>query len=122
MMVAIWILSLISVAEFVASPINFWTGRAQNLQFFYQFTGWGTATAQRVWGPLQLAGAVLIAAGILNPVIGIVGASLIFTICSIYLVRLAAPGRRARSGIGAYAFFGACAAALLIVQILRLSS
>ena len=31
MTVAIWILSLVLIAEFVASPINLWTGRTMGV-------------------------------------------------------------------------------------------
>jgi uncharacterized membrane protein YphA (DoxX/SURF4 family) len=114
MTVAIWILSLVLIAEFVASPINLWTGR--NMHVFTEFTGFSPTTARRVFAPVMLVGAALIVVGLAVRPLSIVGAAIITCACVLYLVRLAAPGRRAASGIVAYLFFGGVAVALLTLQ------
>jgi hypothetical protein len=115
--VAIWILSLVVIAEFVASPINLWTGR--NMHFLTEFTGFSPAATRSVFATVMLAGAALTAVGLAVRPLSIVGAAIITCACALYLVRLAAPGRRAASGIVAYLFFGGVAAALLILQATR---
>ena len=122
MIVGVWLLSVVLVAEFIMSPINFWAGRAQNLAYFRQFTGWPDRTARVVFAPLMLVGAVLIAAGIPWPPAAMAGSALIFAVCATFLLRLAAANRRAPIGIGAYVLFGACAAVLLLIQGFRLSA
>jgi hypothetical protein len=122
MIVAGWLLSVILVAEFIMSPINFWAGRTQNLAYFRQFTGWSDRTAKVVFAPLMSVGAVLIAVGIPWPAAAVAGTALITAVCATFLVRLAAANRRASIGIGAYVLFGACAVTLLVVQAIRLSA
>ncbi|HJP72908.1 MAG TPA: hypothetical protein VJ914_01490 [Pseudonocardiaceae bacterium] len=118
MIVAIWILSILLIAEFVMAPINLWTGRTMPL--FRRFTGFEPVVAQRVFAPVKLVSAVLVAVGIAVPVVGLVGAVIVTGVCSVYLVRLAAPGRRDRSGIAGFGLFGAWAVALLVLQLLRI--
>lgn len=118
MIIAIWILSVLTVAEFVMAPINLWTGRTTPL--FTRFTGYSPEVARRVFAPVKLAGAILVGIGLAVPVLGLVGAAVLTGVCLLYLVRLAAPGRRDGSGIGAFLLFGAWAAALVVLQLLRL--
>lgn len=118
MIVAIWILSVLLIAEFVMAPINLWTGRTMPL--FTRFTGFAPDVARRVFAPVKLGSAVLVGIGIAVPVIGLVGAAIITLVCLVYLVRLCAPGRRDGSGIAGFALFGAWAVAALVLQLLRL--
>ena len=62
MIIAIWIVSLLLIAEFIMAPINLWTGRTMPL--FSKFTGFSPGTARRVFAPVKLTAAVLIAVGL----------------------------------------------------------
>jgi hypothetical protein len=115
--VAIWILSGILIAEFVMAPINLWTGRT--MANFVRFTGYPPSVARRVFAPVKLLSAVLVAVGLAAPVAGIAGAALTTAISGVYLVRLAAPGRRLGEGIAGFGLFGGCGVALLVLQLLR---
>lgn len=115
MIVAIWILSLLLIAEFVMAPINLWTGRTMPL--FARFTGFSPSAARRVFAPAKLAGAVLIGIGLALPAASVAGAAVIAGICAVYLIRLARPGRSVWSGVVAFAMFGSWAIALLVMQI-----
>lgn len=117
MTVAIWILSLLLLAEFVMAPINLWTGRT--MANFTTFTGFAPHIAQRVFAPVKLAAAVLVAVGLILRPFGIAGAALTIGICLLYLVRLADRGRRDRAGIAGFTIFGMLALALLVLQIAR---
>jgi uncharacterized membrane protein YphA (DoxX/SURF4 family) len=117
MTVAIWILSLLLVAEFVMAPINLWTERTMPL--FTKFTGFAPGIAKRVFAPVKLTSAVLIAVGLAFAPAGVAGAAITAAVCVVYLIRLAAPGRRDPSGVAAFLLFGAPAVALLALQILR---
>jgi hypothetical protein len=117
MTVAAWILSLLLIAEFVMAPINLWTGRTMPL--FTKFTGFAPEVATRVFAPVKLVAAALIATGLAIPVVGIVGTAILIGVCAVYLVRLAAPARRSGSGITAFALFGSWAVALLVILVLR---
>ena len=118
MMIAIWILSILLVAEFVMAPINLWTGRTMPL--FTRFTGFDPKVARRVFAPVKLISAVLVGVGIAVPVLGVAGAAIVTCVCLVYLVRLSAAGRRDRSGVAGFALFGAWAVGLLVLQLLRL--
>lgn len=120
MIIAIWVLSLLSMAEFVMAPINLWTGRTMPL--FTRFTGFPPAVARRVFAPVKLVAAVLIGIGIPLAPFGLVGAAIITVVCLVYLIRLSAPDRRDGSGIAGFALFGAWAVGLLVLQLLRLHS
>jgi uncharacterized membrane protein YphA (DoxX/SURF4 family) len=117
MTLAIWILSVLLVAEFVMAPINLWTGRT--MPAFTRFTGYRPRTARRAFAPAKLLAAVLIAVGIGVRTASIAGAVLTTAICGLYLARLSVPGRRDPSGIAGFAIFGAWAAALLALQLAR---
>jgi len=104
---AVWILSLLLVAEFVPAPVNLWTGR--NLPLFQRFTGFAPEVATRVFAPV----------GPTVPAAGLAGAAVLAAGCAVYLLRLAVPGRRDASGIFAFLLFGAWAVALLVLQLLR---
>jgi hypothetical protein len=110
------ILSLLLIAEFVMAPINLWTGRTMPL--FEKFTGHSPAMARKVFAPVKLLGAVLVMIGIFVRPLSIAGAVVLVLVCGYYLVRLAAPGRRDGSGVGAFVLFGAWAVGLLVVQLL----
>jgi hypothetical protein len=64
MSAAIWAVSLL-LAELVMAPINLWTGRT--MPAFIAFTGFRSATARRIFAPVKLASAVLVAAGLALP-------------------------------------------------------
>ncbi len=115
--VAVWILSVLLIAEFVMAPVNLWTGRTMPL--FTKFTGFTPPAARRVFAPAKLAGAVLVGIGLPVAAAGVAGAALLCGICAVYLVRLARPGQRDSSGIAGFALFGSWAIALLVLQILR---
>lgn len=117
MTIAIWILSLLLIAEFVMAPINLWTGRT--MPMFTRFTGFKATVATRVFAPVKLTGAVLVAIGLAVAAAGAAGAAVLTGVCAVYLVRLAAPGRRDPSGIAAFVLFGSWAVALLILQLAR---
>jgi hypothetical protein len=115
--IAVWVLSLLLIAEFVMAPINLWTGRT--MPMFVAFTGYDPRVGTRVFAPVKLVGAVLIAVGLALPATGIVGAALTVVVCAVYLVRLVAPRRRNATGTVAFAIFGSWAVALLLLLILR---
>jgi hypothetical protein len=117
MSVAILILSLMLIAEFVASPIHLWNGR--NMHFFTEFTGFSPTTGRNLFAPAMLVGAALMAVGLAIRPMGVAGATIITSICAVFLIRLAAPGRRATLGIFAYLLFGGLATALLALQVMR---
>jgi hypothetical protein len=110
MTIAIWVLSVLTVAEFVASPINLSTGR--DMALINKFTGFSTTIARNVCAPVVIVGAMLIAVGLAVRPLSIVGAALISSVGALYLVRLAAPDRRSATGIFAYLLFGGLTAAL----------
>ena len=68
---------------------------------------------------MKLASAALVATGLAIPAAGIAGAAIVTGICAVYLVRLAAPGRRDFSGIAGFALFASWAVALILLLILR---
>jgi hypothetical protein len=113
--IAIWIFSLVLVAEFVLAPINLWTGRT--LPAFTTFTGLTTPVARRVFAPVKLVSAALVAVGLALRPASIAGACAVIAVSAAYLIRLAAPGRRDPAGLVGFGLFGACAAALLVIQL-----
>lgn len=117
MTAAIWVLSLLLAAEFVMAPINLWTGRTTSS--FVRFTGYPPRAARRVFAPVKLLAAALIAVGIGVRLAGVVGAALTSAICAVYLLRLAGRGRRDPAGIAGFTIFGAWAVALLVLQLAR---
>lgn len=117
MTVAIWILSVLSIAEFTFAPINLWTGRT--ITNFTRFTGLSPAVATRALAPAKLAAAALLIAGLVWAHIGIAGAAIALAISLFYLGRLANPSRRAADGIAAFTLFGALAGALVCLQLMR---
>ena len=117
MTIAVVILSVLLVAEFVMAPINLWTGRTMPL--FTKFTGHSPRTARIVFAPIKLLSAVLIAVGVVVKPLSLIGAGIATAICAYYLLRLAAPSRRDLSGIAGFALFGSWAVGLLAVQLAR---
>ncbi len=115
MIVAIWILSVLLIAEFVMAPINLWSGRA--MPNFVRFTGYSPDVARRVFAPVKLLAAALVAVGLVARAPGIAGAAVTTAVCGVYLIRLAAPGRRDGAGIAGFGIFGASALVLLILQV-----
>jgi hypothetical protein len=116
MTIAVWILSVPLIAEWVMAPVNLWTGRTMPL--FTKFTGFSPAVARRVFAPVKLVAAATLAAGLAYRPLSIAGAALTIVICAVYLARLASPGRRAGDGIAAFSLFGALAVALLLLSSL----
>jgi hypothetical protein len=86
---------------------------------FTRFTGYAPAVATRVFSPVKVASAALVAIGRALPSAGIAGAAIITGVCALYLFRLAAPGRRDVFGIVGFALFGSWAVALTVLLILR---
>jgi hypothetical protein len=117
MTVAIWVCSLVLIAEFVMAPINLWTGRT--LPAFTKFTGFRPMTARRVFAPLKLASSVLVGAGLAWRPFGIAGAIVVCAVCAVYLVRLSAAGRRDTAGVAGFILFGAFAVTLLACQLIH---
>ena len=117
MTVAIWILSVLLIAEFVMAPINLWTGRT--MPSFRRFTGFPPRVARLGFAPVKLLAAVLVAAGLAVRPLSVAGAALATAICLVYLTRLASRGRRDPAGIAGFAIFGAWAVALLVLQLAR---
>jgi hypothetical protein len=115
--VAIVVLSILLVAEFVMAPINLWTGRT--MPFFLALTGHSEQVGRRVFAPLKLLGATLVAAGPAGRAPSLAGAAILTVVCLYYLVRIAAPSRRNRAGAFAFILFGSWALALLILQTVR---
>ncbi|MET7728442.1 hypothetical protein [Streptomyces mirabilis] len=115
MTVAVWIFSLLLMAEFVVVPINLWTGR--NVPFFQKSAGHAPAPARRVFAPVKLAGVMAVAVGIVPKPVSIAGGAILAAVCGYYLVRLAAARRRDSSGIFAFLLFGSWSVALLVVRI-----
>jgi uncharacterized membrane protein YphA (DoxX/SURF4 family) len=115
--VAIWLLSVLLVAEFVMAPINLWTGRT--MPIFTRFTGFSPVVARRGFAPAKLVAAILIAVGLAVRLAGLAGAALTAAVCLVYLVRLAARGRRDAAGIAAFTIFGCWALALLVLQLMH---
>jgi hypothetical protein len=114
MTIAIWILSLPLIAEWVMAPINLWTGRT--MPAFTRFTGYEPEVATRIFAPVKLASAALVGIGLAVPAAGIAGGVMVIGVCAVYLARLGAPGRRDRSGIAGFALFGSWAVALVVLQ------
>ena len=117
MTAAVWVLSLVLIAEFVMAPINLWTGRT--MPAFTTFTGFAPVVARRVFAPVKLVAAVLVAVGLALRPSGIVGAAVVTAVCAVYLIRLGARGRRDPAGLAGFLLFGGCAVALLLVQLLH---
>jgi hypothetical protein len=117
MTAALWICSLVLIAEFVMAPINLWTGRT--MPAFVTFTGLRPVIARRVFAPVKLVSALLVAAGLALRPVGIAGAAVVCAVCAVYLIRLASPRRRDPAGLAGFTLFGACAVALLVVQLVH---
>jgi len=119
MTVAIWTLSMLSIAEFTFAPVNLWTGRT--MPNFTRFTGLAPEVATRALAPVKLATAAALAVGLAVPAIGLAGAALATAICAFYLLRMAAPARRHPDGLVAFTVFGSWALALLILRAIELA-
>jgi hypothetical protein len=115
MTAAIWILSLLLIAEFAFAPVNLWTGRT--IGNYVRFTGLPPQLATHVLAPVKLATALVLAAGLAVRALSITGATLAIAISCFYLVRLAQPGRRDPAGLAGFAIFGALATALLALRL-----
>jgi len=114
MTVALWILSVPLIAEFVMAPVNLWTGRT--MANFITYTGLAPGIARRVFAPAKLAGAILLAAGLAVPALGVAGALILAAVCAVYLLRLAAPGRRDAAGLAAFTVGLGCAIAVIVLR------
>jgi hypothetical protein len=112
---AIWILSILLIAEFMFAPVNLWTGRT--IGNYTRFTGLPPRLATWVLAPVKLATAGALAVGLAVRALGIAGAATALAISCFYLARLAGPGRRDPAGFAGFAFFGALAVALLALRI-----
>jgi hypothetical protein len=115
MTVAVAILSLLLMAEFVFAPVNLWTGRTMGN--YVRFTGLPPWFATRVLAPIKLVTALALAAGLAVRVLSIAGAAAALAISCLYLVRLVSPARRDPAGLAGFAVFGALASALLALRI-----
>jgi hypothetical protein len=115
--VAAIVLSIPLILEFVFGPLNLW--REHTTANWIRFTGYSPNAAKRYAAPVKLACAVLLAAGLAWRTASIAGAVAACAVSAFYLVRLAAPSRRAGDGVAAFVLFGALAAGLLAVQLAR---
>ena len=115
MIILLWVLTVPLVAEFLMAPVNLWTGRT--MPNFVAFTGLPTVLATRVFAPVKLLGAVLLAVGLALPAAGIAGAVVIAVVSVVYLVRLAAPGRRSGAGIAAFALTLGAALGVVLIRL-----
>jgi hypothetical protein len=115
MTVAIWIFSLPLIAEFAVAPVNLWTGRT--MANFAADTGLPAWIATRVFAPVKLAGAVLLAIGLGVPSLSVAGASVLAGGCCAYLVRLSAPGRRDTAGLVAFSAALGCAFVIVLLRL-----
>ena len=115
MTIGIWILSLALIAEWVMAPVNLWTGRT--MPAFIKFTGFAPRVAWLAFAPAKLAAAAALAAGLAFRPLTTAGAALTVAICAVYLIRLAAPSRRANDGLAAFTLFGAAGVTLLLLSV-----
>jgi hypothetical protein len=115
MTAAVWVLSLLLVAEFVFAPVNLWTGRT--MANFVRFTGLPPRFASRLLAPVKLTTALVLAAGLAVRAASIAGAAAAVAISCFYLVRLAQPGRRDPAGLAGFLIFGGMACALLALRL-----
>jgi len=65
MTIAVWTLSLLSIAEFTFAPLNLWTGRT--MPNFTRFTGLPPRVATQVFAPVKLATGAALAGGLAVP-------------------------------------------------------
>lgn len=117
MTIVAYVLSVPMIAESVFAPFNLWRGRT--IGNWVRFTGLPARSAHLVAAPVKLVAAVLLIAGLIWRPVDLAGAATVLAVAVFYLVRLAHPARRAVDGIFAFTVFGALAAALLTVQLLR---
>ena len=117
MTIGLWLCSLPLIAEFAFAPFNLWSGRT--MANFGRFTGFSPGVATRLFAPMKLASAVLLAAGLEVDVLGVVGAMSVVLISVSYLARLAGPGRRHLDGIAAFGLTLILAVAVLVIQLSR---
>lgn len=109
-----WICSVLLIAEFVMAPINLWTGRT--MPNFTRFTGLSPQVATTVFAPVKLLAALLVAIGLAVHPLGVAGAVVLAAVCAVYLIRLAAPGRRDPAGVAAFGLGLILAVVLAVVQ------
>jgi hypothetical protein len=89
MTIAVWTLSLLSIAEFTFAPLNLWTGRT--MPNFTRFTGLPPRVATQVFAPVKLATGAALAGGLAVRALGLAGAALataIFGSCALALILL----------------------------------
>jgi hypothetical protein len=72
-----------------------------------------------VLAPVKLATAVILLVGLAWRPLTVVGAAVSTAICLFYLVRLARPSGRDRTGLMAFSIFGALSVALLAIASVR---
>jgi hypothetical protein len=89
------------------------------MPFFLTLTGHSEEVARRVFAPVELLGAVLVAVGLAVRPAGVAGAAVLTAVCLYYLVRIAAPGRRSGQGAFAFVLFGSWAVVVLVLQLGR---
>jgi len=117
MTIAAIALAAILAAEYAIAPVNLLTGRT--LPIYTRYTGLPVWFAQRVLAPLKAITALALLVGIAWRPSSIAGACSSIAICTFYLVRLARPSGRDRTGFVGFGLFGALSVALLAVQAAR---
>ncbi len=117
MHIIVLICTILVVAEFVVAPVNLWTGRT--LPIFRGFTGWPDAVARAVFAPVKLVGALLVAAGLLVPVLTYPGCAVLSLVCITYFVRLSGRGRRDPRGFLAFGLFFALTVVVFLGRVLE---
>jgi uncharacterized membrane protein YphA (DoxX/SURF4 family) len=114
--IAAVIVTLLLAAEFSFAPFNLWSGRTMGN--FTTYTGLQPRFATHFLAPVKLVTALLLVVGLFLRPASIAGAALAIAISGIYLVRLAAPGRRNPVGLTGFIVFCALACALLALRLL----
>lgn len=117
MTLALWLCSLPLIAEFAVAPFNLWSGRT--IGNFTRFTGLPPVVATRLFAPLKLLAALLLASGLAVGVLGAVGAAIVALISIAYLTALAPARRRQRDGTAAFGLTLAIATAVFVLQASR---
>jgi hypothetical protein len=113
--IAAIVLSVPLILEFVFAPVNLWTGRT--IGNFVRFTGFDARVGRRLFAPVKLATAALLAAGVAVRALSVAGAALALAISVVYVARLLDPDRRDPAGLVGFVLFGLLAGGVLALRI-----
>src|SRR5262249_50283131 len=115
MRIAAIVLSVPLIVEFVFAPVNLWTGRT--IGNFVRFTGFDPRVGRRLFAPVKLATAALLAAGLAVRNLSVAGAVLALAISAVYVTRLLGPDRRDPAGLLGFLLFGLLAGGVLALRL-----